>query len=364
MSQSLLSSLETALSDGRAALSGSVDKVSKASPHLLEAADRVGRSFSGSWIGYHSRFYYADFEEYSWEQSFDSEWGSLHEIPEGWKERQPEEVQEAILRLSGQKISWALLRETTERITERYREIKEIVELLESETVSHKTSTLAEHIKRIKIHGSGSAYLRERAPNSVMTRDSFALNQGVMTPAHIAYQAQVLNAQQAASAWSDLIRWTELFIKEFSVTGAEGTPSSIIDALPSNSYVSSKIVDDLKGLAPSSKLNCEKLLKLIGELNAAYSSGHAYSALAMVRAIIDHIPPIFDFTKFSEVHSNWPWGRTDKNYISKLSDFRATADDVLHRQISNNADLIEMEDLPPRTWLNRLLQECIQQLKS
>ncbi|MDH6607323.1 hypothetical protein M2164_002958 [Streptomyces sp. SAI-208] len=362
MSQSLLSSLETALSDGRAALSGSVNKVTKAVPHLLEATDIVGRSFSGSWIGYHSRFYFGEFEKYPWDQSFDSEWGRLHGIPEGWKERQPEEVQEAILRLSKQKISWTLLQETTERVTERYREIKELVELLESESVSRQASVLAERIKKIKFHGSGNAFLRDRAPNSVMTRDSFALNQGLMTPAHIAYRAQALNAQQAAAAWSDLVRWVELFIKEISSTGAQASPSRVIETLPSSSYVSGKIVNDLKSIASSSKLNCEKLLNLISELNAAYSGGNAYSAHAMIRAIIDHIPPVFGFTKFSEVHNNWTWGRTDKNYMSKLSDFRATADDVLHRQISNNADLIEMEDLPPRTWLNRLLQECVQQL--
>ncbi|MFC4328697.1 hypothetical protein ACFPC0_12790 [Streptomyces andamanensis] len=159
------------------------------------------------------------------------------------------------------------------------------------------------------------------------------------------------------------MRWAYLFVKEFSATGAEEATFSGADTLPNNSYISDKIVADLQSIADSSKLNCEKLLKLIGELNAAYSGGRVYSALAIVRAIIDHIPPIFGFIKFSEVHSNWAWGRTDKNYMLKLSDFRSTADDVLHRQISSNVDLIEIEDLPPRTWLNRLLQECVQQLK-
>lgn len=34
------------------------------------------------------------------------------------------------------------------------------------------------------------------------------------------------------------------------------------------------------------------------------------------------------------------------------------ADDVMHRQISTKADLISLDDAPPRAWANRLLQEC------
>jgi hypothetical protein len=44
--------------------------------------------------------------------------------------------------------------------------------------------------------------------------------------------------------------------------------------------------------------------------------------------------------------------------MRKLLDFRLQADDVLHRQISNKADLLSLDDAPPRAWVNRLLQEC------
>ena len=44
--------------------------------------------------------------------------------------------------------------------------------------------------------------------------------------------------------------------------------------------------------------------------------------------------------------------------MRKLLDFKLQADDVLHRQISSKADLLSQDDMPPRTWVNRLLQEC------
>jgi len=51
--------------------------------------------------------------------------------------------------------------------------------------------------------------------------------------------------------------------------------------------------------------------------------------------------------------------RTDRSYMRKLLDFKLQADDVvLHRQISGKADLLSLDDVPPRAWANRLLQEC------
>jgi hypothetical protein len=53
---------------------------------------------------------------------------------------------------------------------------------------------------------------------------------------------------------------------------------------------------------------------------------------------------------------------TDRAQIAgrmrKLRDFKLQADDVLHRQISNKAGLLGLDDAPPRAWVNRSLQEC------
>jgi hypothetical protein len=51
-------------------------------------------------------------------------------------------------------------------------------------------------------------------------------------------------------------------------------------------------------------------------------------------------------------------GCTDQRYMRKLLDFKLQADDVLPRQISAKADLLSLDDAPPRAWVNRLLQVC------
>ncbi len=44
--------------------------------------------------------------------------------------------------------------------------------------------------------------------------------------------------------------------------------------------------------------------------------------------------------------------------MRKLLEFKLQADDVLHRQISSKSDLLTIDDMPPRAYINRLLQEC------
>ena len=47
-----------------------------------------------------------------------------------------------------------------------------------------------------------------------------------------------------------------------------------------------------------------------------------------------------------------------KNYVRRLLDFKLQADDALHRQISAKTDMLGLDDMPPRIWVNRILQEC------
>ena len=103
----------------------------------------------------------------------------------------------------------------------------------------------------------------------------------------------------------------------------------------------------------------KKLIRLLGELNSNYAAEYPYSSAALIRAILDHIPPLLGFGSFEEVARNYSWSRTDKEYMRKLLDFRNEGNDALHRQISQDQDLLEMDSLPNSNRINRLLQECL-----
>lgn len=68
------------------------------------------------------------------------------------------------------------------------------------------------------------------------------------------------------------------------------------------------------------------------------------------------------FQTFEQAASNDQWTKTDKKYMQRLLDFKAQADDVMHRRISKRPDVITMHDVPPRAYLNALLAECIHKL--
>jgi hypothetical protein len=127
-------------------------------------------------------------------------------------------------------------------------------------------------------------------------------------------------------------------------------------------YVNKQVIDAIRARDGQSRFNVTKLLGLIAELNDNYASRNSYASHALLRAILDHIPPILGCAHFDAVASNYAWGQSDKKYIRRLADFRTQADDALHRQIGRNADLLDFEDLPASICVDRLLQECAGQL--
>lgn len=123
-------------------------------------------------------------------------------------------------------------------------------------------------------------------------------------------------------------------------------------------YIDAAVAAGLAAKAAALGFNPAKLTRLISELNDNYSRRNAYAAHALLRALLDHIPPMLGCTDFKAAASSHSWSRTDRSYARKLADFKLQADDALHRQISFKTDLLGMDDMPPRVWVNRILQEC------
>lgn len=123
-------------------------------------------------------------------------------------------------------------------------------------------------------------------------------------------------------------------------------------------YVDAQVVAALGVNDLPDRYDRSKLLRLIDELNDNHLRGNTYAAHALLRAILDHVPPLLGCADFRAAANNYPWSRTDKAYMRRLLDFKLQADDVLHRQISARTDLLSLDDMPPRAWVNRLIQEC------
>jgi hypothetical protein len=142
-------------------------------------------------------------------------------------------------------------------------------------------------------------------------------------------------------------------------------PVEPADASPAAnpSYVDQPIIAAIEAKQATSGWKCDQLLCLIAELNDCYAHQNPHAAHAMLRAILDHVAPLFGFTDFARVADNHGWGTADNRYMEQLASFKAQADDALHRQISRQkVQLPRIDDLPARRAANRLLEECVARL--
>jgi len=89
-----------------------------------------------------------------------------------------------------------------------------------------------------------------------------------------------------------------------------------------------------------------RLLQILTELNHAFSVGNYISVILLVRAVLDHVPPIFSLNTFAEVANNY--GSTSfKGSMSHLENSsRKIADSYLHTRIRSK------ESLPNKTQVN------------
>jgi len=124
-----------------------------------------------------------------------------------------------------------------------------------------------------------------------------------------------------------------------------------------NSYINKDIKKGF--LAKRDDFNYKKLIGLLSELNSNYTLGNTYASMMLVRAVLDHVPPLLGYDTFEEIVNNYSWSRTDKKYMKSLMDFKNEADDALHRPISGDDDFLDIDSLPKRNRVNRLLEECL-----
>lgn len=109
-------------------------------------------------------------------------------------------------------------------------------------------------------------------------------------------------------------------------------------------YVNSKRIDEISSRVSSHDFS--RLLQMLSELNFAFSNENYISVILLLRAILDHVPPIFSFNTFIEVANNYG-NKSFKESMSNLEkSSRKIADSYLHTPIRNK------ESLPNKTQVD------------
>ena len=131
-------------------------------------------------------------------------------------------------------------------------------------------------------------------------------------------------------------------------------------SLPNNKtqpYISEERITELSDI-DSKKFATSKLIRLLREINVAYNNDSHLSVGILVRAMIDHIPPIFGVTTFPEVANNYKGTKSFNASMRRLNDsLRNLADSYLHVQIRKIESLPTAIQVDFRAEVDALLSE-------
>jgi predicted nucleotide-binding protein len=179
---------------------GEDQKVDAPLAALEKAVESVGRAFSGSWMGYHSRVYYADLLPPPPGAHFSQEWGLMDNYMSSlgsrgeWREYDPELVKSHIRSIAGNPdISNA--RAAAERALEAFQFSKsELVSIIQNEVEDRGDGFLeglSQQLEKLRSMSPSNIAHAYSPKGQIMTRDTVVLGQGTQVPPHIAVLAEV-----------------------------------------------------------------------------------------------------------------------------------------------------------------------------
>jgi|GEM_PF-4666386 len=135
--------------------------------------------------------------------------------------------------------------------------------------------------------------------------------------------------------------------------------SAVVKKTTVASYVPKEIAGQIKKIKKKG-FDVTKLTSLIEELNHNYSMQKPYATLSIIRAIMDHIPPLLGHRSYKTMANSHSWpSENDKKYALILARDKIISHSALHSHIDDKKDLISMNVIPSSLYLNSVLQECV-----
>lgn len=129
-------------------------------------------------------------------------------------------------------------------------------------------------------------------------------------------------------------------------------------------YVDLARIQELKHIQ-STQFDLCRLIQLCEELNKSYGNENYLATAILVRSIIDHVPPIFGVSYFSQVANNYSAGtKSFREHMQNLENlFRKISDSFLHTHIRAKEVLPNRNQVNFSPSLDCLLSEIIRILK-
>lgn len=128
-------------------------------------------------------------------------------------------------------------------------------------------------------------------------------------------------------------------------------------------FISKKRIDEISAINKD-KFDLIKVLQFCKEINDAWKLENYISVGVLIRALKDHIPPIFDCKNFSEVANNYGAGKSFSRSMKYLEDSsKNISDRLIHSHIKKSETLPNEVQVNFSADVDVLLEEIVRILK-
>lgn len=174
-------------------------KIDAALDRVKQAAEDAHKAFSGSWLGYHSRVYYEGLKPVPPGAHFSVEWGMmpLHSIQDtrgDWHEYDGDQILEILKKQAGSPSMEEISKDAAKAVEESKDYREELLSILDA-CLARSQDTYLEKMKKqaeaSRFRSVEECVEKYRPKGQFMSRDSVAMGQGFITPAHIIAISQV-----------------------------------------------------------------------------------------------------------------------------------------------------------------------------
>jgi predicted nucleotide-binding protein len=188
--------------------------VAKPLQKVRDAANEVGRAWSGGWLGYHSRVYYANFEPVPAGAHFSTEWGFdtnyvTHPTIGDWSEFTFDQVRAHIFAVAGVKSlddAEEFAKKAGESFQEAREEVLSVLTLAIQKAANPFLDRLKSQVDGLKLTSKFDFARAAHPRGQFMTRDMHAVQHGIQTPPHLSVIAEVCAIQNATDRCSELAK--------------------------------------------------------------------------------------------------------------------------------------------------------------
>lgn len=312
---------------------------------MASACNLINNSWSGSDLVGHCTFFYGNFDTPPHNRRFSIEWGLINGVPEGWYEKSNEEVIQKIKNEAG--VSPEELDIEADLIADNFEKIRKQAIILFSSISKDAAAEIEKFNLQTKIDIFNQYWKRQ-----IITRDSSAIFAGRIIPTHKYYGATASFMIGVADQLNEFLYLVDKMIAQNKSTGQEiqSKDDGRIAYVDKNTLLRLSRIEN-------EEFDLSRLISLCNELDDNYSLENYHSCAMLLRAIVDHIPPIFQKASFADVCAQYG-SRSFKDIMRPLNETaKKIGDDYLHTQISRKVLAVTKTQVSFQANLDTLLNE-------